>query len=283
MNDLQKALLEIFEAFVAVCEKHHLRYYLIGGTCLGAVRHKGFIPWDDDIDVGLPREDYEKFIQLQDEFKDTPYFIQTWKSDPKYLYGYAKLRNSNTTYIENFYKFFQFNQGLWIDIFPIDGFSKTIKPAKKFAPKVISTWAHVYLSYPFGMRRKFSKKTFFKDLLINLFFAWPCWFLNIGHYQNRIVDRRVKKINFEDAKLVGLFFGTNPKKEAMPKELFDGYSIAEFEGMKVHVVTDCDKYLSLLYGDYMKLPPIEKQVGHHYNSGFSLTQGYKEYMKEHKM
>ena len=145
MNDLQKALLEIFKAFVAVCEKHHLRYYLIGGTCLGAVRHKGFIPWDDDIDVGLPREDYEKFIQLQDEFKDTPYFIQTWKSDPKYIYGYAKLRNSNTTYIENFYKHFQFNQGLWIDIFPIDGFSRVVKPAKKFKNKVLSTWAAVYL------------------------------------------------------------------------------------------------------------------------------------------
>ena len=86
MNDLQKELFEIFKSFVAVCEKHHLRYYLIGGTCLGAVRHKGFIPWDDDIDVGLPREDYEKFITLQDEFKGTPYFIQTWKSDPKYLY-----------------------------------------------------------------------------------------------------------------------------------------------------------------------------------------------------
>ena len=283
MNDLQKALLEIFKAFVAVCEKHHLRYYLIGGTCLGAVRHKGFIPWDDDIDVGLPREDYEKFIQLQDEFKDTPFFIQTWKSDPKYIYGYAKLRNSNTTYIENFYKHFQFNQGLWIDIFPIDGFSKVVKPAKKFKNKVLSTWAAVYLCYPFASRRKFSKRTFFLDLLINLFFAWPLWFLNIGHYQNKIVDKRVKKIPFEDAALVGLFFGTNPKKEAMPREIFDGYSIGEFEGMKVRIAKDYDKYLSLLYGDYMKLPPEDKQVGHHYHKGFSLTQGYKDYMKEHRM
>ena len=283
MNDLQKELFEIFKAFVAVCEKHHLRYYLIGGTCLGAIRHKGFIPWDDDIDVGLPREDYEKFITLQDEFKGTPYFIQTWKSDPKYLYSFAKLRNSNTTYIENFYKYHQFNHGVWVDVFPLDGFSKTVKPAKKFAPKVLSTWAHVYFCYPFSMRRKFSKRTFFKDLLINLFFAWPLWFLNIGHWQNRWVDKKVSKIKFEDAKLVGLFFGTHPKQEAMPKEIFDGYTEGEFEGMKVCLPKDYDQYLTILFGDYMKLPPKDKQVGHHYNKGFSLTQGYEEYRKEHRM
>ena len=283
MNELQKVQLEILKAFIKVCEKHNLTYYLIGGTCLGAVRHHGFIPWDDDIDVGLPRPDYEKFIQLQDEFKDTPYFIQTWKSDKKYLYSFAKLRNSNTTFVENFYKFHQFNHGVWIDIFPIDGFSKEIKPPKKFANRVLGMWARVYLSYPWTMRRKFSKKTWFKDLLINLFIAWPLWFLNVGKYQNRISDYKAKKVKFEDAKLVGLYFGTNPKKEAMPKELYEGVSKGTFEGIEVNLQTDTDKYLTLLYGDYMKLPPVEKQVGHHYNEGFSLEQGYKEYMKEHKM
>ena len=79
MNDLQKKQLDILKAFISVCEKHHLQYFLVGGSTLGAIRHKGFIPWDDDIDVGMPRKDYDEFIKLQHEFNGTPYFIQNFK------------------------------------------------------------------------------------------------------------------------------------------------------------------------------------------------------------
>ncbi len=90
MNDLQQKQLEILKEFIRVCEKHNLTYFLVGGSCLGAARHKGFIPWDDDIDVGMPREDFDKYVELQKEYEGTKYFIQTWKSDPHYTYNYAK-------------------------------------------------------------------------------------------------------------------------------------------------------------------------------------------------
>ena len=77
MNPLQQKQLDILKAFIRVCDKHNLTYFLVYGTALGAIRHKGFIPWDDDIDVGMPRADYEKYIQLQSEYEGTPYFIQT--------------------------------------------------------------------------------------------------------------------------------------------------------------------------------------------------------------
>ena len=112
MNDLQKKQLEILKAFIKVCEKYNLRYFLVGGTCLGAARHKGFIPWDDDIDVGMPREDYDKYVLLQKEYEGTPYFIQTWKSDPRYCYNFAKLRDSSTTFIENYFMSHRINHGV---------------------------------------------------------------------------------------------------------------------------------------------------------------------------
>lgn len=283
MNELQNCQLELLKAFIKVCEKHNLTYFLVGGTCLGAVRHKGFIPWDDDIDVGLPREDYDKFIKLQKEFEGTNFFIQTFETDKKYSYNYAKLRDSSTTYIENFYKTTQFNHGVWIDIFPIDGFSLDDKePYESFAKKVKWTWKQVRPIYCWNLRRKFSLRTFFKDLGINIV-ALPFWFFNINHWRNRHVDKVVKKIPYKDAKLVGNYFGTNFKREAMPKEIYDGVSRLTFEGIEVNVPKDYDKYLSLLYHDYMKLPPLDQQVGHHINSGYSLTQGYKDYIKEHRM
>ena len=124
MNELQQKELELFKAFVRVCEKHNLKYFLVGGSALGAIRHKGSIPWDDDIDVGMPREDYDKFCELQYEYEGTPYFIQNFKSDPCYIYNYGKLRDSSTTFIENTYKNNRINHGVWIDIFTIYGFSK---------------------------------------------------------------------------------------------------------------------------------------------------------------
>ena len=90
MNPLQEKQLELLKTFVNVCNKHNLTYFLVYGSALGAIRHKGFIPWDDDIDVGMPRKDYEEYIKLQSEYEGTPYFIQTFKSDPCYIYNYAK-------------------------------------------------------------------------------------------------------------------------------------------------------------------------------------------------
>ena len=98
-----------------------------------------------------------------------------------------------------------------------------------------------------------------------------------------MLDRRVKKINFDDAVLVGNYFGTNPKKEAMPREIFQEGSIGEFEGIEVILPKDADKYLTLLFNNYMKLPPIEQQVGHHLHKGYSLEEGYQEYIKKHNI
>ena len=282
MNDLQKKQLELLKAFISVCEKHHLKYFMVGGSALGAVRHKGFIPWDDDIDVGMPREDYDKYITLQSEYEGTPYFIQTWKSDPHYIYNYGKLRDSSTTFIENMYTNHRINHGVWIDIFPIDGFSKTIKPREKFKKKIFYIWLNVYFAYLPALMKHIRKRTFFKDLFFNIV-AGLFYIFDIAHYRNKYIDRYAKKISLKECKMAGNLFGFNMKREAMPIELFQEYVKLPFEDIEVNVLKDYDTYLRNLYGDYMKLPPVEKQVGHHYNTGLSLTEGYEEYMKKRRI
>ena len=283
MNDLQKKQLEILKAFINVCEKHNLRYFLVGGTCLGAARHKGFIPWDDDIDVGMPREDYDKYLELQSEYEGTPYFIQTWKTDPHYCYNFAKLRDSSTTFIESYFWKHRINHGVWIDIFPIDGISLTNdKPREKYAGKVKHIWRQVFLSYIPQLRRKFKKGTFWLDLLLNIsaILFWP-W--DIAHYRRKHSEKYMRKIPYDKAVLVANFCGTNAKKEAMPKELFDEFVKLPFEDIEANVPKDYDAYLTYLYRDWRKLPPENQQVGHHLDKGLSLTQDYKSYIKEHKI
>ena len=283
MNDLQKKQLEILKEFIRVCEKHNLRYFLVGGTCLGAARHQGFIPWDDDIDVGMPREDYDKYVELQHEYDGTPYFIQTWKTDPRFCYNFAKLRDSSTTFIESFYWKHRINHGIWIDIFPIDGISfKNEKPYSKYKKRIMHVWWEVYFSYIPQLIRKFHKETFFLDLIINIgaVLAYP---FDIAHYRRKRSEKLMRKVPFNEAALVANFCGFNMKREAMPRQIVEEYTKLKFEDIEVNVPKDYDEYLTLLYHDWRKLPPAEKQVGHHFDKGLSLTQDYKSYMREHKI
>ena len=281
MTDLQKVQFELLKKFIEVCDKNNLTYFLVGGTALGAVRHKGFIPWDDDIDVGMPREDFEKFVLLQKEFDEKNYFIQTWKTDPCFVYNYAKLRDSNTTFIEDHFANHRINHGAWIDIFPIDACPDVSKNPKKFRKHVLWTWKQVFLSYLWGLRRKIHRRTFFKDIGLNIVAGLFFWG-NIGHYRNKKVDKKLTKIPYSTALFLGNWLGTNPKKEAMDRNIFDGVSKATFEGLEVNLPKDYDKYLSNLYGDYMTPPPADKQIGHHHDKGLDLTKSYLDYMKEHK-
>lgn len=283
MNELQQKELELFKAFVRVCEKHNLRYFLVGGSALGAIRHKGFIPWDDDIDVGMPREDYDKFMELQYEYEGTPYFIQNYKSDPCYVYNYGKLRDSSTTFIEYTYKNHRINHGVWVDIFPIDGFSRKYKPREKYKNRLLfKIWFQVYFSYFGALRRKVRKETWFKDILLNIV-AGLFYIFDIAHYRNKKVDRFVRKVPLDESVQAGNYFGFNMKREAMDSNLFKEFIKVPFEDTEAVVLKDYDTYLRNLYGEYMTPPPPEKQIGHHYNRGFDLHMGYEEYTRKHKI
>ena len=122
MNELQKVELDILQHFIEACEKLNVQYFLVCGSALGAKRHGGFIPWDDDMDVGMYREDYNKFMEQAPAILPEGYFLQNYKTDPAYSNVFAKLRNSNTTYIEKTAAELKINHGIYIDIFPLDGY-----------------------------------------------------------------------------------------------------------------------------------------------------------------
>lgn len=120
LRKLQMVELEILNEFVRLCEKHDLRYYLVGGTLLGAVRHQGFIPWDDDIDVAMPREDYDSFAKIAPQELNSQYFYQSPDTDPHYFLTYAKVRKNGTEVYEERFENSRFHKGIFIDIFPLD-------------------------------------------------------------------------------------------------------------------------------------------------------------------
>ena len=120
LRKLQMAELEILNEFVRICEKHDLTYYLVGGTLLGAVRHQGFIPWDDDIDVAMPRADYDRLVEVCGEDLGAEYFYQSPETDPYYFLTYAKIRKNGTEIYEERFKDARFHKGIFIDVFPLD-------------------------------------------------------------------------------------------------------------------------------------------------------------------
>ena len=127
MTDIQKVELDMLRNFVQICDALGLTYYLVCGSALGAVKYKGFIPWDDDVDVALPRADYERFCDQAPDFLPEGIFLQNFRTDHAYPRIYSKLRNSSTTYIEKTTKHIKMNHGAFIDIFPLDGYPSSEK------------------------------------------------------------------------------------------------------------------------------------------------------------
>ena len=132
MNDYQKVSFEILKVFIDICQKLDINYYMACGSVLGAIKYGGFIPWDDDIDVCLLRPEYEIFVEKAPNFLPDYYFLQNYKSDPLYPSVTSKIRDSRTTWIEKGVAHLDINHGIYLDIFPIDGYPKKSSEQKKF-------------------------------------------------------------------------------------------------------------------------------------------------------
>ncbi|WP_295235792.1 LicD family protein [Veillonella sp.] len=254
LQEVKKCEVEILNYFDGVCRKYNLKYYLSGGTLLGAIRHKGFIPWDDDIDVCMPRIDYERMIQYLGEKNDGRYILKTIKHGE--LIPFVKIVDINT-HINSKYNDDSTEQHIWIDVFPVDGLPNEIAECQKLYKKV-----HLYMRLLSLEKAKLGEgRSTIKKFL--KFFIKPI--LKV-YGAKRIVNKLIKLSNsykYETSEFVGcVAWGTYGIAERMNKKEFEVMVEVEFEGNFYPSFSCWQTYLTNLYGDYMELPPIEKRISH---------------------
>lgn len=277
-NDLravQMIELEMLIELDRICRKYDIQYFLLAGTVLGAIRHKGFIPWDDDIDVGMMRDEYERFIRICPQELDSKYFLQTYKSDPNYPCLFAKLRKNGTTFIEKEVAKINMHHGIYIDIFPIDNipngdFSRLFHKCLLFLLEAIRISRTPALCL--GSR------------------AIVRVLATILHPFSRMVSKRLTDnienfiatmYNGKHTECVGTIFAFGileyTTRITVKRDYFSFPCKLKFEGYSFPVPGMWDEYLTHLYKDYLKLPPDEQRVPPHMMI-VNTHKDYKEYM-----
>jgi lipopolysaccharide cholinephosphotransferase len=268
----QEIQLGLLKDFDRVCREHNWTYWLDGGTLLGAIRHKGFIPWDDDIDVVMPRSDFEAFSRHGQEYVDRDIFIQTMETDCYPGSFIIKLRHRKSTLIEKHEKdiFVPYHQGIFLDIFPMDVIKrKSIKKIfylAKFFDKIFRFKRFIYIPKGYLKKRKTRAK-----IAIVLFFPSACIiriFLKSEYVYSKTVYQKIFSFyktfwSLTDDGVYFIPFSCNP----FPNKLFDKNDIfpltkVMFEDEYFPAPFNPDIYLHRQYGDYMKVPPPDKRVSH---------------------
>ncbi|MGB4205608.1 MAG: LicD family protein [Bacteroidales bacterium] len=260
--------LDLLIKFDALCKKHHLKYFIFSGSLLGTIRHKGFIPWDDDMDVAMMREDYERLNQIASEELSVPYFWQTPYTDKGYLYSFNKIRNSNTSGISTAFRFAGFNQGITLDIFPIDNWALEGGEERYNAIKRLNmeNSAHMRRSNPHPTKTDLER---------------------IAQFPYRDPKKVVDEINAivtqykdQECDYVRVAVATilKPPKGIYKKSDFESTMFFDFEGiLKVPVPAGYDNILTVDYGDYMTFPPVEDRGKWHDGTIFNADKPYSEY------
>lgn len=270
-KELKKIELEILINVAAFCDKHNIRYYLGGGTLLGAVRHKGFIPWDDDIDISMPRPDYIKFITSYNGTSPN-YYVKSIEIDDTYWRTFAKVFDSRTFLFENTIRVKKEGNAVFIDVFPIDGLPKSwFKQQILFKQQEFlnflyhgSAWNYTK-SYKYNdSKSKFSSvkgwiRTIGKFIAITILYSLPTDKLI------KLINRNASRWNFDDSEYVGAIVDCahGAACEKILKKIFEPRILFEFEKNLFWGPKGYNEYLSNLYGNYMELPPIDKRVTHH--------------------
>lgn len=272
IQSIQNIELEMFSAFCEVCDTLGIKYYLLGGSVLGAIRHNGFIPWDDDIDIGLFREDYELFNKKAQSLLPKYFFVQNYKTDPECLIGYTKLRDSRTTFIETSYKKQNMNHGIFIDIFPLDYYPEKLSEQKKLQLKNKTLGYRIYGDFYIP---KQSNTSLVKDVIKK--FASMVLKLLFPN-TTRVLKQRDDLIkSIPKSKFISNYYGAYGEKETVPIEWFGEGIECSFENLYVRIPSQYDSYLKHLYNDYWKLPPLDLREPHHFVEMVDVNSPYSNY------
>lgn len=263
LQELKGIELEILKMFDTFCREKNIRYFLGFGTLLGAIRYKKFIPWDDDVDVLVPREDYDKLLSL---FRDNEkYHLYAFEKDRKYHFPFAKLCDMTTIKEETIYPNKGVKLGVEIDIFPLDAFDKNLKEAKKETNRIFKNML--------WLGRTKARKPLANNLLKRIVWRIIMIFVNIlgGEYFVKKIIKESNKPKQKGSSYLGAkvwcIWG---ERGIIPAEVFSDTVEVEFEGQMFPAPIGWDKYLTCLYGDYLPEPPKEKQKTHHAFKAYKL-------------
>lgn len=267
LTPLQAKLLEALKWFDSFCRENSLRYYAIGGTMLGAMRHQGFIPWDDDIDVGMPRADYEK-LRSHSKSLSGRYIIEPYDSVAEdFCYPFTKLYDTTTTLVEH--TRVDVVRGVYIDIFPIDG----IGDSKEEGFKNYQKFKRTYQLQSIIISAVRKGRSPLKNAAVVIGRILPKCIVNQRKLRIRMNDICLK-YDFDNSKYGGNLFGAYWDKEIIDLSLFGKPQYYQFEDMMIAGPEKADEYLTQIYRDWRKLPPKEKQVSHHEFVKLDLEKGY---------
>lgn len=265
LENIQSIQLELLISFDKVCRDNGFRYSLGGGTLLGAVRHEGFIPWDDDIDVMMPRPDYDRFI-LYCLDNDLSFRLTSHETTNNYYNLFAKIWNPNTIITDDLTDI-PYSIGVNIDVFPIDGLGNSS----------ISAYYHFGKTLLFRELLNASNWTTYFRSKSHSVWLEPIRFLlfiSSRHIDKNIMFKCIERINlqkdFNQSKYAGCVSGSYREKEIMRKDSFNHFTTMNFEGHSFQVISDYHNYLVKHYGDYMQLPPLENQKTHHSSKAYYI-------------
>lgn len=261
LKEIHQIETDILKEVDRICRKENIRYYLAGGTLLGAVRHKGFIPWDDDVDIAMPREDYERFLKVMKNGAHEYYKILALEYRKDYPYTFAKVVDTRTGFQEEIGKEIS-DLGIFIDVFPLDGMGNERNAAMRRMMKIIRLRSRIIEASLKEDEIK-NKETSFKNKVLKGTANCLIKLIGIRRSYGYLVEY-VKKKDFNRsywiASAVG---GAGIEKELIERKYFDDVVEMEFEGNLFFAPAGYDVYLKNLYGDYMKLPPKEQRIAPH--------------------
>ncbi|MDO4542725.1 MAG: LicD family protein [Bacillota bacterium] len=269
---LQRKSLDIAEYFGDFCQEHDLLFYCCGGCCIGALRHKGFIPWDDDVDFFMPRNDYEKLKILWPEKAEPQYVLECSHQNATYGNLFLTIRDKETTLIKPYQQELDICHGVALDVLPLDGY-----PPKNIQRKVQVFWALIYSLYcsqivpeNHGKGAAFLGKLGLK-LIPSQKLRYKIW---------RYAEKKMTKYSIDDPKvdsITELCSGPYYMQKKYPKEAFESAIFIDFEDTKMPIPVGYDTYLRLAFGNYMELPPVEKRTPHHDAVFMDLEHSYTQY------
>ena len=265
-------IIDVLSVFIRICEAQGLHYFCAGGTAIGAVRHQGMIPWDDDIDVFMPRPDYDRFLRLAAHSMPEGYEVLSPYATKDYPMYFAKMRNARTTLLEN--ERIPCVFGLYIDIFPLDGACDDVETCyrekrrfKRLMNKLEAVSTHNSFGEYVGLLTK--RREWGRFAVKTVAFCCRSW---LRRWLLKQMDSIAYGHDYVLSSRVVTYSGAYQRQEIYPKAWLETPQMFAFEGLMVNLPHDYDAYLRHFFGDYMTLPPVEQRASHHQKVFFDLDK-----------